>query len=84
MCIALAYVRFTAESDIKRDIWECPLRAKSGLMHRRNCIQPQVQLVSVGVEGVPSTRYFPLVERHLVVGRWMRCIQCLKILRSKR
>src|SRR5262249_26117293 len=31
MCIALAYVRFTPESDIKRDIWECPLRAKSGL-----------------------------------------------------
>ena len=30
MCSALAYVRFTPESDIKRDIWECPLGANSG------------------------------------------------------
>jgi hypothetical protein len=30
MCIALAYVRFTPESDVKSDIWECPLWAKSG------------------------------------------------------
>jgi hypothetical protein len=37
-----------------------------------------------GVKGVTSTRYFPSVERHLVVGRWMRCIQRLKILRSER
>ena len=66
-------------------------------MHRRNCItqrggryygQPQDTagrnwLVS-GMKGVTSTRYFPSVERHLVVGRWMRCIQRLKILRSER
>jgi hypothetical protein len=76
---------------------ECPLSAISELMHRRNCItkrggrcngQPQDTagrnwLVS-GVKGVTSTRYFPSVERHLVVGRWMRCIQRLKILRSER
>jgi hypothetical protein len=30
MCGALAHVRFTPESDIKRDIWERPLWAKSG------------------------------------------------------
>jgi hypothetical protein len=62
---------------------------------RRNCItrrggccngQPQDTagrnwLLS-GVKGVTSARYFPSVERHLVVGR-MRCIQCLKILRSE-
>src|SRR5262245_5831600 len=30
MCIALAYIRFAPESDIKCDIWACPLWAKSG------------------------------------------------------
>ena len=30
MCSAQAHVRFTPESDIKCDIVECPLRAKSG------------------------------------------------------
>src|SRR5262249_43414493 len=30
MCSAHAHVRFTPESDIKCDIWECPLWAKSG------------------------------------------------------
>jgi len=30
MCSALAYVRFTPESDIKCDIMECPFRANSG------------------------------------------------------
>jgi hypothetical protein len=34
MCSALAYVRFTPESDIKRDTWECLLRANSRLMQR--------------------------------------------------
>jgi hypothetical protein len=76
---------------------DCPLSAISRLMHRRNCItkrdvygygRPQDtagrNCLMLGVNGVTSTRYFPSVERHLVVGRWMRCIQCLKILRSER
>jgi hypothetical protein len=34
MCGAQADVRFTPESDIKRDIGECPLWANSGLVQR--------------------------------------------------
>src|SRR5262249_61245102 len=30
ICSAQAHVLFTPESDIKRDIWECPLWANSG------------------------------------------------------
>jgi hypothetical protein len=66
-------------------------------MRRINCItkrggrfygRPQDtagrNLLVSGVKGVTSTRYFPSVERRLVVGRWMRCIKCPKILRSER
>ena len=34
ICIAKGHVCFTPESDIKCDTGECPLWAKSGLMHR--------------------------------------------------
>ena len=37
MCSANRHVRFTPESDIKCDIVECPLRAKSG--HRPTGLQ---------------------------------------------
>jgi hypothetical protein len=37
MCSAKRHVRFTPESDIKCDIIECPLRAKSG--HRPTGLQ---------------------------------------------
>jgi hypothetical protein len=36
MCNAQAHVRFTPESDIKCDIWGCPLWAKSGHAKREN------------------------------------------------
>ena len=56
MCRAHAHVRFTPESDIKCDIMECPLWAKSrySALHALCLLYPaDIRLVSISPTGWP-------------------------------